>query len=78
MMRKRDVDEFARKRPFQPFRRKLVHGPRHRFHPPEEFLVARDPVVTVDRRARTVFIGIGRISTIGRVTGSGPRKPCAR
>jgi hypothetical protein len=81
MMRKQDVDEFARKRPFEPFELKLVDGQRHRFQHPEEFLVARDHIITLDRRARTVFIRIGLITTIGPVTRGGmrrPRKPRAR
>jgi len=75
MMRKQDVDEFARKRPFEPFELKLVDGQRHRFHHREQFLVAKDHVITLDRRARTVFISIGLIKTIGPVTGGGTRRP---
>ena len=75
MMRKADVDEYAAKRPFQPFEIRLVDGQRYRFDRIEEFLVARDHVVTLDRRARTVFISIGLITTIGPSSRGGGRRP---
>ncbi len=64
-MRQSDFDEYARKRPLLPFELKLVDGQRNRFHHPEEFLVSQTHVVTLDRRARTVFISIGLITTKG-------------
>ena len=48
MMRKKDVDEYAGKRPFQPFEIRLVDGQKYRFNRIEQFLVARDHVVTLD------------------------------
>lgn len=75
MMRKRDVDEYARKRPFQPFELRMVDGQRYSFAHPEEFLVASDYVITLNRQHRAVWISIGLITTIGPVTRQGRRRP---
>jgi len=75
MMRKADVDEYAAKRPFQPFEVRMVDGQRFRFDRIEQFLVARDHLITLDRRARAVWISIGLITTIGPVTKGGRRRP---
>lgn len=74
MMRKADVDEYAAKRPFQPFEVRLNDGHRYRFKKVEEFLVARDHIVWLDRKLRTRFISIGLISEIGPITGRGNRR----
>lgn len=75
MMRKTDVDEYAAKRPFEPFDVRLNDGHRCRFMKIGEFLVARNPIVTVDRRGRTRFISIGLISEIGPVARPHRRRP---
>ena len=75
MMRKADVDEYAGKKPFQPFEIWMVDGQRYRFDRLEQFLVAREHVVTLDRRARTVFISIGLIVTIAPAPPGGRRRP---
>jgi hypothetical protein len=75
MMRKAEVDEFAARRPFQPFEIRMVDGQRFRFDRIEQFLVAREHMITLDHRARAVWISIGLITTIGPVTRSGRRRP---
>lgn len=75
MMRKLDVDEYAARRPFQPFEVRLVDGQRYRFDRIEQFLVARDHLVTLNHRAETLFISIGLITTIGPVVPKGRRRP---
>jgi hypothetical protein len=75
MMRKESVDQFASARPFKPFEIRLVDGHRFRFNRIEQFLVGRDHVITLNRRAETVFISIGLISTIGPVSRQGRRRP---
>ncbi len=75
MMRKADVDEYARRRPFLPFELKLLDGQRFRFDHPEQFLVSSHHVITLDRRARAVYISIGLISTIGPPGKGGTRRP---
>jgi len=75
MMRKRDVDEYARARPFRPFEVRLTDGQRYRFNRLEQFLVSQDHILTLDRRARTVYISIGLITTIGPISpGEGRRR----
>jgi len=74
MMRKSDVDEYAAKRPFQPFEIRLVDGQRFRFDRIEQFLVAREHLVTLDRKGRTLFLSIGLITTIGPASSKGRRR----
>jgi hypothetical protein len=74
-MRKEDVDRFAAARPFKPFEIRLVDGQRYRFSRIEQFLVARNHVLTLNRRAEPVYISIGLISTIGPVSRNGRRRP---
>lgn len=74
VMRKEDVDKVAAARPFRPFEIRLVDGQRYRFHRIEQFLVSRDHVLTLDRKARPVYISIGLITTIGPVSGEGRRR----
>jgi hypothetical protein len=73
-MRKRDVDEYARARPFRPFEVRLTDGQKYRFNRLEQFLVSQDHILTRDRRARTVYISIGLITTIGPVSSGGGRR----
>lgn len=73
MMRKRDVDEYARARPFRPFEIRLADGQKYRFSRVEQFLVSQDHVLTLDRRARTISIGL--ITTIGPISRGGSRRP---
>jgi len=76
MMRKEDVDRYAAARPFKPFELRLADGQRYRFNRIEQFLVARDHVLTLDRQARPVYISIGLISTISPPSRSkGRRRP---
>jgi len=75
MMRKADVDEYAALRPFKPFEVRMVDGRRYRFNRIEQFLVAREHLVTLDRRARTIFLSIGLIVSIGPATRGGKRRP---
>lgn len=75
MMRKAEVDEYARRRPFEPFELKLVDGQRFRFEHPEQFLVSAHHVITLDKRARAVYISIGLISTISPAGKGGTRRP---
>lgn len=75
MMRKADVDEYAAMRPFQPFEIRLADGHRYRFRRLEQFLVAREHVVTLDRRGRTLFLSIGLITSIAPLSTGGRRRP---
>ena len=74
MMTKAEVDLYARARPFKPFEIRLVDGQRYRFSRMEQFLVSQHHVLTLDRRARTVYISIGLITTIGPATPRGGRR----
>ena len=75
MMRKKDVDPYASARPFKPFEIRLVDGQRYRFQKMKQFLVSQDHVLTLDRRARPVYISIGLITTISPVSPGGRRRP---
>ena len=75
MMRKRDVDPYASARPFKPFEIRLVDGQGYRFNRMEQSLVSQDHVLTLDRRARPVYISIGLITTISPLSPGGRRRP---
>jgi hypothetical protein len=75
MMRKQDVDEYAGRRPFQPFEIRLVDGQRFRFTRIEEFLVGRTTLATVTRKGDLRLISLGLISTIGPSSAGGTRRP---
>jgi hypothetical protein len=74
-MTKADVDKFAAQRPFVPFEVRMVDGHRYRFTKIEGFLVARNHIITLDRRGSTRFISIGLITEIGPVKRGGRRRP---
>ncbi len=77
MMRKEDVDDFAKARPFQPFEMRLVDGQRFRIRSVEQFLLGRGAMSVLTPRGTLVYVGIGLISTIrplGAAKGRPPRK----
>ncbi len=47
-MPKEDLQRLAAARPFQPFEVRLVDGRVFRFHSPEQFLLGRNTIVTLD------------------------------
>lgn len=63
-MRKEDVEAIARRKPFQPFEVRLVDGERWTFKSPEELIVSRGAIYTLDRRGDGHFISLGLISKI--------------
>lgn len=74
MMRKEDVDQFAAKRPFEPFEIQLVGGRRVQFKYIEQFIVGRSTLVTTDRRGEIELISIGLIESIGPLSSRGKRR----
>ena len=63
-MRREELDKIARQRPFQAFEVRLVDGRVFRFKSPEEFLVSRSAIVTLDEEGDTLLINLGLIATI--------------
>lgn len=63
-MRKKDVDQFARKRPFQPFEIRLVDGQRFRFRNVEEFIVGESSLATLSPENQVLLISLPLIATI--------------
>ena len=70
MMNKGAIDKFAAQRPFKPFEIRLVDGRRFRFSRIEQFVVARDVIMTLDRKGDPVHISLGLITTVARASGS--------
>lgn len=68
-MRKQDIDALALRRPFDPFEIRLVDGQRFRFTSPEQLLVGRTTVVTMDREGTPVIINLQMIATLRRLNG---------
>lgn len=63
-MRKADIDQFATRRPFEPFEVRLVEGQRFRFMKVEQFIVGRTALVTMTRNGDIVHINMGLIATV--------------
>ena len=64
MMRKEEVDAFARRKPFQPFEIRLNDGQRFRMKSVEQFIVGRHDIATLTPKGTIVHLSIGLISTI--------------
>jgi hypothetical protein len=69
-MPREDLERLAAARPFQPFEVRLVDGRVFRFRSPEQFLVGRSTLVTLDEEGCPVHINIGLIATIRVRNGS--------
>jgi len=74
-MRREELDKIARQRPFQAFEVRLVDGRTFKFNSPEEFLVSRSAIVTLDREGDTLLINLGLIATIQIRNGKRAHKP---
>ncbi len=72
-MRKEDIDRVARQRPFQPFEIRLVDGRTFRFKSPEEFIVSRSVLITLDENADMLLINLGLIATLHQRNGKRAR-----
>ncbi len=73
-MLKVDVDQFAGRRPFEPFEIRLVDGQRFRFTTLEQFVVGRTAMATVTKSGDIFLISIALISTI-RPAGADGKRP---
>lgn len=69
-MRKEELDTIARKRPFQPFEVRLVDGRKYRFRSPEQFIVSRSAIHTLDENGDGLLISLDLIATIRMVNGA--------
>ena len=78
MMRKEDVDEFAKARPFQPFEMRLVDGQRFRIRSVEQFVLGRGEMSVLTPRGTLAYVGIGLIATIRPLPASKGRRPRKR
>ncbi len=68
-MSKEEVDEIARKKPFRPFEVRLVDGERWVFRSPEQFIVSRTAIHTLDRKGNGHLLSLPLISKI-RILGA--------
>lgn len=63
-MRKEELDKVARQRPFQPFEVRLVDGRVFRFSSPEQFIVSRSAIHTLDEAGDGLLINLALIATL--------------
>lgn len=63
-MRKEELDEWAKARPFEPFEVRLVDGHRFRFRSPEQFIVSRSAIMTLDEKGDAMFVSLEMIATV--------------
>lgn len=63
-MTKEEVDHIARKKPFEPFEVRLVDGERWTFRSPEQFIVSRSAIHTLDKNGDGYLISLPLISRI--------------
>jgi hypothetical protein len=73
-VRKEEIDQFARQRPFQPFTIRLVDGQVFRFDSPEKFFVSRSAIHTLDEKGDGLIINLMMIATIKRLNGPSRKK----
>lgn len=64
MTRAKDVEGFAKARPFQPFEIQLVDGRRFRLKSIESFVIGRSAMPVLSPEGILVHVGIGLISTL--------------
>jgi hypothetical protein len=74
-VRKDDVDQFAARRPFEPFEIRLVDGRGFRFTKVEQFIVGRTSVGALTRKGDILLINMGLISTIRPLRSGGRSHP---
>ena len=75
MMRKEDVDAFAKARPFQPFELRLVDGQRVRIRSVEQFTLGRGAMAVLTPQGTLAYVGIGLIATIRPLRASKGGRP---
>jgi len=63
-MRKEELDQVVRKRPFDPIEVRLVDGRVFRFDSPEQFIVSRSAIHTLDEEEDGLLTSPGLIATI--------------
>ncbi len=63
-MRKEEIDNILKQRPFHPFEIRLVDGRTYRFVSPDQLLVNRSAIYTLDENQDGLFINLGLIATI--------------
>ena len=63
-MRREEIERVGRRRPFQPFVVELIDGKRYRFRSPEQFIVSRSAIHTLDRHFDPILISLSRIATV--------------
>lgn len=63
-MRKEELDHVARRRPFEPIEMRLVDGRIFRFDSPEQFIVSRSAIYTLDDEGDGLLISLGLIATV--------------
>jgi hypothetical protein len=73
-VRKDEIDRYILKRPFEPIEIRLVDGQKFRFRSPEQFLVGRSMLVTMDKKALPLFISMDLIATIRHLSRNGNKR----
>jgi len=73
-MRKEELDQVARQRPFEPIEVRLVDGLVFRFDSPEQFIVSRSAIHTLDAQGDGLLINLGLIATVKLRHRNGRRK----
>ncbi len=73
-MRKEDLEQFSRRRPFEPFLIRLVDGQIFQFNHPEELIIGRTAISTLDDEENFVLINLSLISTAKPVNGQGKKR----
>jgi len=63
-VRKEEFDQFALQRPFKPFVVRQVDGRKFTFTSPEQFLVSRSTIFTLDRKGDGLLISLGLVATV--------------
>jgi hypothetical protein len=80
MMRKENINAYAKRSPFEPFELRLVDGQRFQVRGSEEFMLGPYHMAVFDSKRTIVTVSLGLISTIRPLGRAGPgrRQPRSR
>ena len=63
-MHKEEIDKLIRAKPFVPFEVRMVDGKKYRFRSPEQLIVSRSAILTLDKNNDVEIISLVMISSI--------------
>ena len=63
-MHKEEIDKLIRAKPFAPFEVRMVDGQKYRFRSPEQLIVSRSAILTLDKNNDVEIISLVMIASV--------------